>query len=252
MPGKIHPHHKLKELEAIEKRVSKKTEFFLSASHQLKSPVAIMQWCLQSVIEMQSLDPKAREMTLKAITQANAMSQLITDMLHVFKLQDRHGKTQDYVPVDVNALVGEIIQQIEVTAHQREVHVIRGPIEVVPKVYADEGYLRQAFINLLDNAIKYSPQKSEVVITVRMAADHFIEVAIQDHGMGIAESEQSHLFTEFFRSAEARQVSHEGTGLGLVIVRNIIEEFGGTVTVQSEAGRGSTFTIRLPSKSTAS
>jgi two-component system phosphate regulon sensor histidine kinase PhoR len=240
-------HHdpRKKELEAIERRVSKKTEFFLSASHQLKSPVAIIQWCLQSVAEME-IDPKAKDLSQKALTQANAMSQLITDMLHVFKLQDRHGKSHDYLPVNVNILVDEIIKQSEVSARRRHIHVVRGPLEIVPMVLVDEAYLRQAVINLLDNAVKYSPEKSTVEVTISLARDKHVEIAFKDQGMGISESEQSHLFTEFFRSLEAQKYTHEGTGLGLVIVRNIIEEFGGTVIVESEVGVGSTFTIRLP------
>jgi signal transduction histidine kinase len=242
----IRPHRKADELEVLKKKADKKNEFFMAASHQLKSPVAITQWCLQSILEMPSVDAKAKEMVRKSLTQANAMSQLITDMLHVFRLQDRQGKAQTYLPVDLNALIEQVITQNEVQAHNRKVHLVRGPIEVLPPVLADQGYLRQAIINLVDNAIKYSPDGGTVTVNAGVTRDHFVEITVQDEGIGIPETEQSRLFTEFFRGEEARVVSHEGTGLGLVLVRNIVEEFGGEVSLESEFHKGSTFTVRLP------
>ncbi len=243
---KKHPRQRLDELQALERRVSKKTEFFMSASHQLKSPVAIIQWCLQTIEEQGHIDPKTRELTSKALVQANAMSQLITDMLHVFKLQDRHGKARNFVPVDMNTLVDQVLGQYEVLAHNRGVRLVRGPQEHVPPVLAEEGYMRQAIINLVDNAIKYSPKGGAIEVELCLAKDGWVELSVCDHGIGMTEADQLHLFTEFYRSTEAREVSHEGTGLGLVIVRNIIDEFGGTVEVKSRVHRGSTFTIRLP------
>lgn len=230
----------------LEKKDAKKSEFFLAASHQLKSPVAIIQWCLQSVMESTSIDKKDRELVHKALTQSNAMSQLITDMLHVFRLVNREAKRQEYVSVDLNALIAEVIVQYEVAAHKQGVHVVKDSLEVLPPVYADIPFLRQALVNLLDNAIKYSPSGSKVSISGKVAKDHFVEVCITDQGIGIPEAEQVQLFSEFFRGEEARQVTHEGTGLGLVLVKHIVEEFGGHITVKSELHKGSSFTMRLP------
>lgn len=236
----------LDHIQYLEKQDERRTEFFLAASHQLKSPVAIIQWCLQTVMEDQTIDPKVREMVLKSLMQANAMSQLITDMLHIFRLGSKKGKKDTYTSVDVNKLIGEIAAQYEVVAHKQGVHLIKGPLETVPAVFADEPYLKQAILNLVDNAIKYSRKDGHVTVTSSLAKDGFIEVKVADQGIGIAQAEISKLFTEFFRGQEAQEVAHDGTGLGLVLVKHVIEEFGGQVLLDSELHKGSVFTIRLP------
>ncbi|MCC2631360.1 MAG: putative Histidine kinase [Patescibacteria group bacterium] len=233
------------ELESLEKKDAQKTEFFMAASHQLKSPLAIILWCLQSTLESPHLSGKDRDMILKAVGQAGAMSQLIGDMLHVFRLVNRRGKSQDYEAVDCNELIAAILTDYEVVAHKKKVHLVKGPMEVLPTVFADKAYLRQAIINLVDNAIKYSVSGTTVTVTTSVK-EGWATISIHDHGIGMTEADQQKLFSEFFRSEEARQVAHEGTGLGLVLVKHIIEEFGGKVTVESVLHKGSTFTIKLP------
>lgn len=234
-------------IEDLEQRDTKKTEFFLAASHQLKSPLAIVQWCLQSTIESESLDHQDKELVLKALGQANAMSRLITDMLHVFRLVNKKGgQVQTYESVDLNQLVAEAVIQSEIEAHKHDAHVVKGPLEILPPVFADPVYLREAVMNLLDNAIKYSPPGGTINIYCRLASDNFVELSVQDQGIGIPQADQRHLFHEFFRGEEAQSIAHEGTGLGLVLVKHIIEEFGGEIVVKSELHQGSTFIIRLP------
>ena len=109
----------------------------------------------------------------------------------------------------------------------------------------DEAYFRQAVINLIDNAIKYSPEGGKVVVTAETKGKS-MELSVQDEGIGMTDADQMKLFTEFFRSEEAKQVSHEGTGLGLVLVKQIIEELGGEIHVKSQLHKGSTFMIKLP------
>ncbi|MEI6477483.1 MAG: HAMP domain-containing sensor histidine kinase [bacterium] len=233
-------------IEELELQASKKLEFFLAASHQLKSPLAIIQWCLQTVLESKEVVGKDRELVQTSIVQAEAMTSLVTDMLHVFRLSDRQNRRQEYVAVNMNGLIDTVLKEYEMTASQKGIHLIRGPIEVLPTIYADQAYLRQAVINLITNAIKYSSDGSSVTVTSQTSADGWIEVAVEDHGIGMTEADQQRLFSEFFRSEEARQIAHEGTGLGLVLVKRIIEELGGEVKVKSELHKGSTFTLRLP------
>ena len=221
----------------------RRIEFFLAASHQLKSPVAIIQWCLQSILEDQALLPNAdAELVRKALLQANAMSQLITDMLHVFKLE---GAERTLVRVPLGPLVPAVVQQYESLAHQHQVSLVYGPAEALPEVLAEEQYLKQAIINLVDNAIKYSRPGGRVTVTAGVR-EQWVEVTVTDQGIGMTPADQEQLFHEFYRSPEARKVAHEGTGLGLVLVKHIIEGFGGSIEVKSDSGRGSTFILRLP------
>lgn len=242
------PHHE-PELQARERQLDKKQQFFMAASHQLKSPVAIMQWCLQTILEDQeSLDPKTMNNVRRSLAQADAMSALITDMLHVFRLQDAN-RRQEFVQVNVNDLISQVLLQYEPIAHNRKVHLTRGPQEEVPTVLADPAYLKQAFVNLVDNAIKYSLEGGKVTVCVEEICGGWVQLTVSDHGIGIPEAEQGQLFTEFFRGVEAREVAHEGTGLGLVLIRAIITEFGGEVEVKSKVHKGTTFTVRLPASS---
>ncbi|MBU6389045.1 HAMP domain-containing histidine kinase [Patescibacteria group bacterium] len=224
------------------------TEFFLAASHQLKSPLAIVQWCLQSLLESPELATKERTLVVKALTQTNTMSHLITDMLHIFRLVNQRGRLANLVSVDLNRIIDETVEQGVELAHGAKVQVEKGPIEQLPFIPAEETYLRQALYNLIENAIKYSYPGGRVTVTAEREKDGRIGISVTDQGIGIGEADQLKLFTEFFRSEAARDHAHEGTGLGLVLVKHVIEELGGTVSVKSRLQHGSTFTIHLPVK----
>jgi signal transduction histidine kinase len=207
--------------------------------------VAIIQWCLQSIEEAEKADPQTRELVRKALIQANAMSHLVTDMLHVFRLEKRRESSQSYQPVDLGKVLEQALAQVQALAANKKIKIARGPQETMRPVLADEGYLRQAVINLIDNAIKYSEAGDVVTVSLEEKAGK-AEFSVKDQGIGISDAEQQRLFTEFFRGAEAQEHAHEGTGLGLVLVKHIVEEFGGEIKVKSEAGKGSTFTVVLP------
>jgi len=221
----------------------RRLEFFLTASHQLKSPVAIIQWCLQSLTEeANSLKPEDADLVRKALLQANAMSQLIGDMLHVFRLD---ASERTLVRVKPTPIIEAVIQQYEPMAHKKQVHLVRGVIEDLPEFLGEEQYFKQAVINLVDNAIKYSHEQGRVDVSAELVGRE-IKITVSDQGIGMTPADQEQLFHEFYRSAEARKIAHEGTGLGLVLVKHIIEEFGGNVEVKTASGKGTTFTLSLP------
>lgn len=225
---------------------TKKADFFLAASHQLKTPLAIIDWCLQIVLESETLQPKERDMIMKSLTQAGAMRQLITDMLQVVRLDSSKADTKKtYTMVDVDMIVEEVMSQYASLAQSRKIHLVRGPREELPHIFVGEAYFRQAVINLIDNAIKYSPDNGRVEINTAHKKGE-VSISVTDNGIGMTEADQSNLFQEFFRTAEAQEIAHEGTGLGLVLVKHVIEEFGGRVEVKSQFHKGSTFSIVVP------
>jgi signal transduction histidine kinase len=224
--------------------VDPKVEFFLTASHQLKSPVAIMQWCLQSMTEIQNLDPEAKKLVQKSLEQANSMSHLIGDMLQVFRLMNGKHKTTAEA-VNLNELLAEVLQTYELLSHNKGVHLVRGTVEQLPVVFGTKTLVKQCIINLVDNAIKYTPAGSQVIVSAATEGDHAV-IHVSDQGIGIPEAEQSRLFTEFFRGEEAKEIAYEGTGLGLVLVKHIMASMGGEVTFKSVFHKGTDFTLRFP------
>lgn len=228
-----------------------KTEFFMTASHQLKSPVAIVQWCLQSILEKAALDPDTRKLAQRALTQADVMSLLLGDMLRMFRMmhQEVGAEVETLTPVNIAILLDEIMAQYEPVMLKSNVRVTLGPVENVPTILADEPYLKQAVINLIDNAIKYSPEGGVVEVDVS-SKNAEVLISVRDHGIGIPEAEQGRLFSEFFRGELAKEKTENGTGLGLVLVKHIAERFGGSVSFTSEVGKGSCFVIHLPCQAT--
>jgi len=117
--------------------------------------------------------------------------------------------------------------------------------EDLPKVYGDPGRVEQILKYLIDNAARYSPENSEIEIRGKMDGE-FIHVAIEDQGIGISEADQCHLFTQFFRSERAEVRDEQGWGLGLSVVKTLVELMGGEVGFESQLDRGSTFWFTLP------
>lgn len=232
-------------LPPLDAKSDQKTEFFMTASHQLKSPVAIVQWCLQSILEKPDLDADTRKLSERALMQADAMSLLLGDMLRVFRIVHKGSQAETLVPLNMNKVLDEVLKQEEPMALKLQVKMQVGPIEQLPLVLGDEAFLKQALINIIDNAVKYSPTGGSVSIAAEVKKG-FIEFVISDHGIGIPEAEQGRLFTEFFRGELAKNKTDNGTGLGLVLVKHIIESMGGTVSFTSEVGRGTTFVLRVP------
>jgi two-component system sensor histidine kinase SenX3 len=150
----------------------------------------------------------------------------------------------DLRPVRVSAVLREAEERVQLIAAAREITVsVRGDSDFV--VSGDEEQLTTALVNLLDNAITYSPTGTQVVVGVRRAG-YTVELSVADEGIGIAEKDLERVFERFYRADPARSRQTGGTGLGLAIVKHVATNHGGSVSVWSAEGAGSTFTIRLP------
>lgn len=218
-------------------------EFFRAATHQLKSPITVIQWCLQTALESEELKGHDREMVLKSVRQAENMGKLIVELSHFFRITNR-AEPLALVRVDLGDLMEKVLAQCAVVAEKAGVRISPGPSETAVVVMADEMLLRQAAVNLVDNAIKYSPRGSTVEISRYVKKGRAV-MTITDHGIGIAPVEQHQIFEEFYRGAQARAHAPEGSGLGLALARRIVEEFGGDISVESKVGKGSVFTLEL-------
>jgi two-component system phosphate regulon sensor histidine kinase PhoR len=148
-------------------------------------------------------------------------------------------------PVRADALLERTLLLVDPMAAQRGIRLTRRFANGVPAMIADPDLLSRAFENLISNAIKYSPDGAEVTVSTQ-AGDGFVAIEVADTGYGIPESDLARVFEKFYRVPRVEDAGTPGTGLGLAFVREIAELHQGSVSVRSEVGRGSTFTLRLP------
>ena len=222
-----------------------KTEFVATVSHELRTPMAGIYGAAQTLLrEDIELAPGDRRMLLEIIaTQAVRLSQITEEVLIASRL-DRDELPVARERVDVSEVAAETVEHMQ----SRLPEAIRLELALepgVPPASADRDRLQQVLVNLLDNAIKYSPEGGEVRLTVSGAPES-VRFAVTDPGLGIPSAEQQRIFEKFYRLDTQLSRAGGGTGLGLYITRELVRRMGGTISVRSELGSGSTFTVELP------
>jgi two-component system CheB/CheR fusion protein len=229
--------------EATFELLVKKDEFISIASHELKTPVTSLKGILQ-IIERATL--KQEEMkplhafVQKANKQINKLTELIKDLLDVTKIQS--GKLElNKTNFDLAALIEECREELQINLPSHQI-IIEGDDDT--RIKADRNRLEQVMINLVSNAIKYSPDGNKVIIKTEKT-DAGIRISITDFGIGIAEEKLSLLFDRFYRVDEKSQ-RYAGLGLGLFISSEIVKQHKGHINVESEVGKGSTFWFVIP------
>jgi len=221
-----------------------KTEVMTLVTHELRTPLTAIQG-MSEVLTQFDVDPaRQREMHAAINEEAKRLARMIDEYLNITRLE-AGARPLRKMPLRVEAIVERVVLLLNPLGATRGVPIGFECEDGLPVIKADPDLLAQAVTNVLANAIKYSPSAKKVRITVRTGGnDILIEVA--DSGYGIAPEDVKRIFEKFYRVPLAESADEQGTGLGLTLVREIMESHGGQVTVQSELGRGSTFTLRLP------
>lgn len=225
-----------------------KDEFISMASHQLRTPLTSIKGYLSMMSEgdLGKLKPAQARAVREAYGSSQRMVFLIADFLNVSRI-----KTGKFViePKEINLpqMVGEEITQLREMAASRELTINYGPPEKFPTVMLDDNKIRQVMMNMVDNAIYYTPSGGSVTIHLYNTADEIV-FKVEDTGIGVPKQEQHKLFTKFFRAGNARKARPDGTGLGLFMAQKIIVAQGGSVIFESIEGKGSTFGFRFPLK----
>lgn len=225
---------RLKKLDAT------KDEFLSFATHQLRSPLTSIKWGLGSLKENNSLE------TISHLEETtNDLIGTVNDLLDISKIE-QGGMVMKIEEFDLHDFVGRLVEEFRRTAEAKGLRIRFDGDNVPCFVEADENKLRQVFVNLIDNAIKYT-KSGNIVVTFRKDASS-ASVSVQDNGAGIAPEELSQLFDKFLRGA-AGKASEAGSGLGLYLAKKIIEYHKGSISASSDGvGKGSTFTVKLPLK----
>jgi PAS domain S-box-containing protein len=228
------------------KELEQRKDTFLSmASHELKTPLTSLKLQIQLVkkrLERQDL-PDAAEALSHVEKPVGQLDRLIRELLDVSKIQA--GRLEFLrETINLDALLHEVVETIEQMNGAHTI-VVRGtpPLSLV----GDKDRLEQVFINLLSNAIKYAPDAPLIEMDVSTSTET-VTIRVRDHGMGIPKEQHEKIFERFYRAFDPSQRAVPGLGTGLYIVAEIVKQHGGTITVESEVGKGPTFSVTLPLK----
>ncbi|MCO4274824.1 ATP-binding protein [Pseudarthrobacter sp. HLT3-5] len=220
-----------------------RNDFVANVSHELKTPVGAIS-LLAEALESSADDEQAvRRFAKRMHKESSRLAALVQDIIELSRLQGA-SVSQEGKAVDINAVITEAVDRSQLPAESKNIRIVVGE-RVEATVFGDRDLLVTALRNLIDNAIRYSPENTRVGVGVR-SKDGLIAVSVTDQGEGLTPEDQERVFERFYRVDAARSRHTGGTGLGLSIVKHVASNHGGEVTLWSRPGQGSTFTLRLP------
>jgi PAS domain S-box-containing protein len=230
-----------KELDAL------KSEFVDTVNHDLRSPLTTMRGYATMLDLVGDLNEQQTKYVEKIVQGVENMSRLVNTLLDLGRIAAGVGLHLEMIPIaDV---VRQVTDALRMEAVQRKIdYHVHIPESTVPLIEADQALIERAIQNLVDNAIKYSDANGEVHITLKVASKEEVLIEIKDSGIGISPVDIPRLFERFYRASSQKNIEERGSGLGLAIVKSIAERHSGSVSVESQLGKGSTFTIKLPIK----
>ncbi|MFD9740871.1 sensor histidine kinase [Umezawaea sp. NPDC059074] len=230
------------ESEAVRLEATRR-DFVANVSHELKTPVGALALLAEAVLDAVEDEEQVRKFSAKIMQEATRLGTLVTELIALSRLQGAE-KLPELTAVEVDTVVSEALGRSRLGAESAGIEIGSDePGGLV--VEGDRMLLVTALSNLLDNAVAYSPPGSPVSISRRLVGG-FVEIAVTDRGIGIAEDQQTRVFERFYRVDRARSRATGGTGLGLAIVKHVALNHGGDVKLWSLPGTGSTFTLRIP------
>lgn len=229
-------------LDRIESAYNTQKQFVSDASHELRTPIAVIQGYADMLDRWGKADPEVRDESIAAIrSEAAAMKELVEQLLFIAR-HDNQTNPYEMIYFDAAALVEEALRDTRLIAGGRS--VTHGDLNRAI-IFGDRAALKQALRIFIDNAIKYTPESGSVCLSCRKE-DNFCRITVADTGMGVSEDDMSRIFERFYRADQARSVRADGHGLGLSIARIIVRAHGGHIEVQSKKDVGSRFHILLP------
>jgi len=230
--------------EQIEHFDQSRSQFVSNASHELKTPLTTMKILLENLIYQPDMPQELREEFMKDMNhEIDRLTGVVTDLLTLTQT-DSHENALRPETVDLSALTADTVHLLQAAAEKRR-QTLRTRIDPEVVISCDRSKCSQIIHNLTDNALKYTPDGGEITVSLSLEGG-FARLQVQDNGVGIPKEDQSQIFERFYRVDKARSRATGGTGLGLSIVRQMVTMHGGSITVESEPGQGSLFTVLLP------
>ncbi len=222
-------------------------DFVAAVSHEFRTPLTTMRQLSEMLVhDRVSSDQRRRQFYDVLLRESDRLHRLVDGLLNFGRMEA--GKIQyRFEPLDPAALVRDVVAEFRQEASKTGYHIELQDTGAVPPVRADRESLARVFWNLLDNAVKYSPDCHTVWVELA-AADRQVLVQVRDHGLGIPPEEQKAIFGKFVRGAASHAAAIKGTGVGLAMAQQIVAAHGGSISVRSKPGEGSVFTVTLPSE----
>jgi PAS domain S-box-containing protein len=232
-----------------EKEIDKiKSEFISIAAHQLRTPLSAIKWVVKMILDedVGKLNEEQRDLLEKGYKSNERIIQLVNDLLNVSRIEEGRFNF-NYMEHDFQNIINATVENEESFLAKKHIKFQINKPGNLPMVYVDKEKISLVLQNLLENAIKYSPSHGKIDIKIKKREDHLL-VSIADNGVGIPKEDVPHLFTKFFRAKNAVRMQTEGSGLGLFIVKNIIEKHNGKIMVKSKEGSGTEISFTIPIK----
>ena len=226
-----------------------KSEFISLASHQLRTPLSSIKTYSHMLLDgyMGEIDAQKRPALEVIVASTNRMNELISTLLNISRLESGAVIVQNAL-VDVAVIAKEVIDEMDIPAKNRSILlrlIVSGSYST--KIKSDGPIIKEILTNLVSNSVKYSKDNGEVKLYIKANEDN-ISLIVRDTGLGIPEPAKEQIFSKFFRALNVIQIETNGTGLGLYLVKGLVDELGGKISFTSKEGRGTTFKVKLPRK----
>ena len=235
--------------QTVETLENTKSTFIRTFTHELRSPVGVIRSLLRNITDGYTgeISAQQRDLLERAIRRCDFLQELIDDLLDLAAGKIQEPSTEVLEPVSLNAILEKVVKRFEIPAREKGLTLEwqNSADSADTLVMATAEGLDRVFNNLISNAVKYTLVGGKTTVMLSQTEED-ASVTVADTGIGIPKDAIEHLFTEFYRAPNARQIESKGTGLGLSIVKDIVTRFGGRIAVQSEVGSGTNFTVSFP------
>jgi signal transduction histidine kinase len=236
----------IKDLTLLKEYDQLKSDMISLMSHELRTPLTSINGFAELLTADEDLPERAKEFVTIIANESQRLSRMINTFLAVTKLQRKDRQEVLKIPLRLDEVVKETIASLQPVAKKRRIRLVEQPTQRLPPVAADKSMITQAVNNLVSNAIKYSPERTTVTVSTTLEAET-VRLCVEDRGYGIPAEAKDRVWEKFYRVVrEGQEKDEESTGLGLSFVREVVEQHGGTVDLDSEVGRGSKFSFTLP------
>ncbi len=236
----------LRDISAVKENEKLRSDMTSLMSHELRTPITSIKGFAELILMDDKLSEENREFLTIIANESQRLSKMLSTFLSVSNLEQSDKKEFTKTAVKLDSVVHEVVNELQESAKRKRIQLFEKTTDSLPPIAADKGLIRRAISNLIDNAIKYSPERTSVMISTVLEAD-FLRVVVEDRGYGVPSDEKEKIWQKFYRVArDGQDKEDESTGLGLSLVKEVVEQHGGSCKVESEVGQGSRFSFTLP------